>query len=481
MTPTTGTQIKTFAYLVNGKWLSEGTPVEVRAPADQSVIARVVQPERKHVEAAIAASVKAFEATRKLGAYERQRVLRAISESIALRREEFARTLALEAGKPIKTARVEVDRAVLTFTVAAEESTRIYGEWLPLDIQAATAGRWAIVRRFPIGPIATITPFNFPLNLVAHKWAPAFAAGCTVVHKPAPQTPLCSLLLAELVQQAGWPAGGLNVLPVSVADAEPMVTDERIKMLSFTGSAAVGWELKKRAGKKRVTLELGGNGSVIIHGDADLGYAAERCTLGGFSYAGQTCISVQRVFVERRAMENFLAAFVPRVKKLKLGDPLGDATDVGPMISEAAARRAETWIEEAVTAGAKLHCGGKRQGSMLEPAVLTGTRPEQRVNCEEVFAPVVTVEPYDDFAEALKRVNDSPYGLQAGVFTRDAKLMFTAFEELAVGGVMAGDVPTFRIDHMPYGGVKDSGLGREGLRYAIEEMTERKILAVNMP
>jgi len=481
MTPTPGTQIRTFAYLVNGEWLSEGTPVEVRAPADQSIIARVVQPERKHVEAAIAASVKAFEVTRKLGAYERQRVLRTVADGIAARREESARTLALEAGKPIKTARVEVDRAILTFSVAAEESTRIYGEWLPLDIQAATAGRWAIVRRFPIGPIATITPFNFPLNLVAHKWAPAIAAGCTVVHKPAPQTPLCSLLLAELVEQAGWPAGGLNVLPVAVADAEPMVTDDRVKMLSFTGSAAVGWELKKRAGKKRVTLELGGNGSVIIHGDADLDYAAERCTLGGFSYAGQTCISVQRVFVERRAIEKFLAAFVPRVKRLKLGDPLDETTDVGPMISEAAARRAELWIEEAVTAGAILLCGGKRQVAMLEPTVLTATRREQRVNCEEVFAPVVTVEPYDDFAEALRRVNDSPYGLQAGVFTRDAKLLFTAFEELAVGGVMAGDVPTFRIDHMPYGGVKDSGLGREGLRYAIEEMTERKILAVHMP
>lgn len=481
MTQAAPTHTRTFGFLLNGEWLSEGTPVEVRAPADQSVIARVVQPERSHVEAAIAASVKAFEVTRKLGAYERQRVLRMISEGIATRRDEFARTLALEAGKPIKTARVEVDRAILTFSVAAEESTRIYGEWLPLDVQAATAGRWAIVRRFPIGPIATITPFNFPLNLVAHKWAPAIAAGCTIVHKPAPQTPLCSLLLAELVQQAGWPAGGLNVLPVSVTDAEPMVTDDRVKMLSFTGSAAVGWELKKRAGKKRVTLELGGNGSVIIHGDADLDYAAERCTMGGFSYAGQTCISVQRVFVERRAMEVFLTAFVPRVKKLKLGDPLEETTDVGPMISEAAARRAELWIEEAVTAGATLLCGGKRQGAMIEPTVLTGTRPEQRVNCEEVFAPVVTVEPYDDFAEALRRVNDSPYGLQAGVFTRDAKLMFTAFEDLAVGGVMAGDVPTFRIDHMPYGGVKDSGLGREGLRYAIEEMTERKILAVHMP
>ncbi|MFB3922038.1 MAG: aldehyde dehydrogenase family protein [Terriglobia bacterium] len=475
------TEIRTFKFLLNGEWLSEGRLVDVRSPGDQSLIARIVQPERRHVEAAIEASVKAFEATRKLGAYERQRVLHSVADGISARREEFARTLALEAGKPIKTARVEVDRAMFTFNVAAEESTRIYGEWLPMDVQPAAAGRWAIVRRFPIGPIATITPFNFPLNLVAHKWAPAIAAGCSVVHKPAPQTPLCSLLLAELIHQAGWPPGALNVLPVTVPDAEPMITDDRLKMLSFTGSATVGWELKRRAGKKRVALELGGNAGVIVHGDADLDHAADRCAAGGFSYAGQTCISVQRIIVEFRAMEAFLAAFVPRVQKLKLGDPLDEATDVGPMISEAAACRAAEWIEEAVAGGATLLCGGKRRGAMVEPTVLTGTRPEQRVNCEEVFAPVVTVEPYSDFAEAIRRVNDSPYGLQAGVFTRDAKRMFTAFEELAVGGVMAGEVPTFRLDHMPYGGVKDSGLGREGLRYAIEEMTERKILVVHTP
>jgi acyl-CoA reductase-like NAD-dependent aldehyde dehydrogenase len=407
-------------------------------------------------------------------------VLRAVAEGIVARREELTFTLAREAGKPLKAARVEVDRAVFTFQVAAEESARIHGEWLPLDLQAAAAGRWAIVRRFPLGPIGTITPFNFPLNLVAHKLAPAMAAGCTIVHKPAPQTPLCSLLLAEIVQQAGWPAGALNVLPVSVADAQLIVTDGRLKMLSFTGSAAVGWELKKHAGKKRVVLELGGNGAVIVHSDADLDYAAERCAMGGFSYAGQTCISVQRVFIQRGVFERFLKAFLERVQKLIVGDPLDEATDVGPLISEAAARRAEAWCEEAVTGGARLLCGGKRQGSLLAPTVLTGTRPEQRVNCQEVFAPVVTVEPYEDFAEAVARVNDSTYGLQAGVFTRDAKLLFTAFEELAVGGVIAGDVPSFRMDHMPYGGVKDSGLGREGLRYAIEEMTERKILAVHL-
>jgi acyl-CoA reductase-like NAD-dependent aldehyde dehydrogenase len=472
---------KPFGFLLDGEWLTEGSPAEVRSPSDRTLIAVITQAQGKHVAAAIDAAVKAFAVTRKLGAFERQRVLESVAQGLSNRREEFALTLAREAGKPLKAARGEVERAILTFTVAAEESTRIYGEWLPLDLQPAAAGRWAIVRRFPVGPIATITPFNFPLNLVAHKWAPAIAAGCTIVHKPAPQTPLSSLLLAELVQLAGWPAGALNVLPVSIPDAELMVTDDRLKMLSFTGSAAVGWELKKKAGKKRVTLELGGNAAVILHNDADLDYAAERCALGGFSYAGQTCISVQRIFVERSVFDRFLEAFLPRVRKLKLGDPLDETTDVGPMISEAAAERAYTWVEEALAAGAQLLCGGQRRGAMLEPTVLTGTQPEQRVNCEEVFAPVVTVEPYHDFRDALKAVNDSPYGLQAGVFTRDAKLLFAAFEELEVGGVIAGDVPSFRIDPMPYGGVKDSGLGREGLRYAIEEMTERKILVVNLP
>jgi acyl-CoA reductase-like NAD-dependent aldehyde dehydrogenase len=472
--------MKSWGFYLNGKWRTDGKTQEVRAVSDQRVLATVTQAGREHAEAAIAAASSAFELTRKISTHERQRMLREVAAGLAERQEEFARTMALEAGKPLKAARGEVSRAIFTFTIAAEESSRIYGEWLPLDLQPSTSGRWAIVRRFPIGPIAAITPFNFPLNLVAHKWAPAIAAGNPVIHKPAPQTPLCSLMLAELVAQAGWPAGGLNVLPLAVADAEPLVTDDRVKMLSFTGSAAVGWELKKKAGKKRVTLELGGNAGVIIHHDADLEHAAERCVVGSFSYAGQTCISVQRILVERSVLEKFLDTFLSRVKKLKLGDPLDETTDVGPMISEAAAARALAWVEEAVGEGAQVLCGGKRKSTLVEPTVLAGTRPRQRVNCEEVFAPVVTVEPYDEFTDALRQVNDSPYGLQAGVFTRDAKLLFQAYEDLEVGGVIAGDVPTFRIDHMPYGGVKDSGLGREGLRYAIEEMTERKLLVMAM-
>jgi len=388
--------------------------------------------------------------------------------------------MAQEAGKPIKAARTEVERSIFTFTVAAEESARIYGEYLPLDWQEATVGRWGIVRRFPLGPIGGITPFNFPLNLVAHKVAPAIAAGCTIVIKPAPQTPFTALLLADVVQQAGWPDGALNVLPLANEDAGVLVTDERLKMISFTGSAAVGWDIKRRAGKKKVVLELGGNAGVIVHSDADVNFAAERCVAGGFVYAGQTCISVQRILVERSVCGKFTDALLAGVKKLKSGDPLQDSTDVGPLIRESDAIRATEWIQEAVGGGARVLIGGQRRGSMLEPTVLTGTRPDMKVNCQEIFAPVVTVEPYDDFYDAIRQVNRSSYGLQAGLFVRDAKLLFNAYEELEVGGVIAGDVPTFRIDHMPYGGIKDSGLGREGLRYAIEEMTEPRLLVMNL-
>jgi acyl-CoA reductase-like NAD-dependent aldehyde dehydrogenase len=480
MAQMTATPVRTQGFLVDGKWIEEGEVVEIRAPYDGSVVGRVFQGTRAHAEAAIAASVKAFGTTRRLPAFERQRVLRRVVEGITERKEEFARTMAQEAGKPIKASRTEVERAIFTFSVAAEESTRIYGEYLPLDWQEFTAGRWGIVRRFPLGPIAGITPFNFPLNLVAHKVAPAIAAGCSMIIKPAPQTPLTALLLAEVVQAAGWPDGALNVLPLSNEDAGLLVSDDRLKMISFTGSAAVGWQIKKNAGKKKVILELGGNAGVIVHGDADLAYAAERCVAGGFNYAGQTCISVQRILVERSVSSKFIDLLLEGVKKLKIGDPLDESCDLGPLIRESDAIRASDWIQEAVRGGARLLCGGQRKGPMLEPTVLTGTRSEMKVNCQEIFAPVVTVESYDTFDEAIKLINNSPYGLQTGVFTRDVKLLFNAYEELEVGSVIAGDTPSFRIDHMPYGGVKESGLGREGLRYAIEEMTEPKLLVMNL-
>jgi acyl-CoA reductase-like NAD-dependent aldehyde dehydrogenase len=474
------TAIRAAGYLLDGRVSTEGRPVEIRSPYDQKVAGVAAFAGPRQVEAAIAAAVRSFEVTRRLPSFERQRVLREVAGQIKSRHEQFARSIAQEAGKPITAARAEVERAVLTFTIAAEEATRINGEYLPLDVAEAAQGRWGIVRRFPLGPIAAITPFNFPLNLVAHKIAPAIAAGCTMVLKPAPQTPLTALLLAEAVQNTGWPAGALNVLPLSNEDAGLLVRDERLRMLTFTGSSAVGWQLKSEAGKKRVALELGGNAAVIVHSDADLDEAAERCAIGGFSYAGQSCIAVQRVLVQQSVYDQFLERFLVQVRALKTGDPMDEAVTIGPLIREQDAIRAEEWVREAVSAGAKLLVGGRRQGSLMEATVLTNTRPEMRVNCQEVFAPVKTVEPYSDFAQALAEVNASPYGLQAGLFTRDAVLIFRAYEELEVGGLIVGDVPTFRVDHMPYGGVKDSGLGREGLRYAIEEMTEPRLLAMNL-
>lgn len=467
-------------FLLDGQWVSNGHVAEVRSPYDQSVVGEVSMAGPRELERAISAAVRAFETTRHMASFERQRVLRECAQLVYARREDLARSIALEAGKPLKAARAEADRAVFTFTIASEEAIRIGGEYLPMDLQPSTAGRWAMVRRYPVGPIAAITPFNFPLNLVAHKIAPAIACGCTVVLKPAPQTPITALMLAEIVEKAGWPAGALNVLPLSNDDAAPLVSDDRLKLLTFTGSSAVGWQLKTKAGKKKVALELGGNAAVIIHSDADLDHAADRCVAGGFSYAGQSCISVQRILVHRSIFDQFLQRFLERVAKLKVGNPLDDSTDVSPLIREQDAVRAESWVKEAVKAGAKLLCGGERRGSVMQPTVLTATRAEMRVNCEEVFAPVKTVEAYDDFQSALQRANDSPYGLQAGLFTNDARLIFKAYDELEVGGVMVNEVPTFRIDHMPYGGVKNSGLGREGLRYSIEEMTEPRLLVMNL-
>lgn len=472
------TASRTRGFFLTGEFISNGEAQPVRSPYDQSVIAEVSNARAEDLEQAIAASVTAFEMTRKLSSYERQAILRKVAQAVSVRRDELARVISQEAGKPMKAARAEAERCIFTFELGAEESTRITGEWLPLDQQAASRGRYGIVRRFPIGPIAAITPFNFPLNLVAHKVAPAIACGCTVVLKPAPQTPLSALLLAEIIHEAGWPAGALSVLPMSNETAAALVRDDRLKMLSFTGSADVGWALKQHAGKKRVVLELGGNAGVIIHNDADLELAASRCVVGGFSYQGQSCISVQRIYIHRSVFDRFVELLVAGVKKLKTGDPVDEQTDIGPLIRASDAERVETWIAEAVKAGARVLTGGKRHGSIIEPTVMVNTSHEMKVSCMEVFAPLVICEPYDEFADAVRRVNDSQFGLQAGLFTRDAKLIEYAFEELQVGGVIAGDVPTWRLDNMPYGGWKDSGLGREGVRYAIEEMTERKLLVM---
>lgn len=471
---------QSYGTFLAGEWIDGGDAVEIHSPFSFEVVGSVRRATGDDLKRAIAAASAAFEVTRRMGAWERQRILRNVANGMRERRDEFVLAICLEAGKPITTARAEFERALFTMEIAAEESTRIYGETIPLDLQEFASGRWSIVRRVPVGPIAAITPFNFPLNLVCHKLGPALAVGCPVILKPAPQTPISSLLLADVIDAAGWPKGALSVLYLSNDDAAAMIEGDGLKMLSFTGSAAVGWQLKAKAGKKRVTLELGGNAGCIVHSDADLEYAATRCAVGGFSYAGQSCISVQRIFVQESVAERFCSLLVGKVSKLRVGDPLDPTVEVGPLIRESDAVRAESWIAEAVAEGARVLCGGQRHGSILEPTVLTGTRPNQKVNCAEIFAPVVTVEPYATFGEALRRVNDSQFGLQAGVFTSDARLIFQAYNELEVGGVVVGDVPTFRIDHMPYGGVKDSGIGREGIRYAIEDMTEPKLLVMAM-
>jgi acyl-CoA reductase-like NAD-dependent aldehyde dehydrogenase len=467
-----------MGFFMNGNWSTHGSESVVSSPYDNSIVAVISEAERGDVEVAIESAVQALSVTRRLSSHQRASILREITQGIIDRRDEFARTICQEAAKPIKTARLEVERAIYTFQIAAEESTRIYGEYLPLDTLEATAGRWGLVKRVPVGPVFAITPFNFPLNLVAHKVAPAMAAGCPIILKPAPQTPISSLMLAEIIDSSAWPDGAFAVMPLSNDNAGLLVEDDRIKLLTFTGSAAVGWALKNKAGKKRVTLELGGNAGVIVHSDADIAYAVQRCVAGGFSYGGQTCISVQRILVHQPVFNQFKDQLVEGVRKLKCGDPALDTTDVPPLIRERDAIRVVEWVDDAVQSGATLLCGGKRKGSMVEPTVLTETTPNMRVNSAEIFGPVVTVEPYETFDEAIRLINGSQYGLQAGLMTHDARLIQTAFDEIEVGGLIVGDVPTFRVDQMPYGGVKDSGLGREGVRYAIEDMTERKLMVM---
>ncbi len=470
--------IQEFSFLVNGQWRKSAEKYDLHNPYNGETIAIVNRAGPGDIQEAIEAAERAFSITRKLPGYKRAEILENMHLSLRRRKEEFAQALTLEAGKPIVDARAEVERAITTFQVAGEEAKRTGGEVIPLDIVPAGEGRGGITRRFPIGPITGITPFNFPLNLVAHKLAPCIASGNTMLLRPASQTPICSLLLGQVACDAGVPAGALNVLPCTTKVAEPLVADERIKMLTFTGSPEVGWELKARAGKKKVLLELGGNAGVVINDDADLETAARKCASGGFYFAGQSCISVQRILVKESVYQDFLARLIDQVKKIKIGDPLDETTEMGPVITAADAERIQSWTAEAVAQGAKLAVGGERQGSLFEPTVLLDTKPDMKVNCLEVFAPLITVSPFSSFEEAIEVINDSIYGLQTGIFTNDLKAVLYAFDHLDVGGVIVNDAPSFRVDHMPYGGVKNSGFGREGLKYAIEEMTEIKLLVL---
>ncbi len=469
-----------YQYWVGGQWKTASDRWRVTNPYNEEPVGITWVASDGDVELALASAAQAFRETRVAPAFRRAEWLFRIREGIEMRAEEIARMIALEAGKPITDARAEVRRAINTFQIAGEEAKRIPCEMLPLDLMPGSDGRIGLTRRMPIGPILGISPFNFPLNLVAHKIAPALASGNTIILKPAPKTPLTALLLAEVIAAAGVPAGAVNIFLCTNAQAERMLTDPRIAMLSFTGSAPVGWSLKEKAPKKRVILELGGNAGVIVQSDADMDHAARRCAMGGFSYAGQVCISVQRIYVQENVYEPFMRRFIPQVESLKSGDPLDEATAIGPMVNLDAAVRAEGWINEAVAAGGRLLCGGTRSGNFVAPTVLVNTTSDMNVNAQEVFSPIVTVTPYHDLDEAIDRVNDSAYGLQAGLFARDIQDIFYAFQRLEVGGLIVNDVPAYRIDHMPYGGTKESGVGREGVRYAIEEMTELKLMALNL-
>jgi acyl-CoA reductase-like NAD-dependent aldehyde dehydrogenase len=483
------TTITAQPLIVGGESVTSSEPaLRVENPYSGDLLGLVHQAGAAEVERAIEAAGRGFELTRAMTRFQRADVLERLADLIAAQAEELGRLIASEAGKPLRDARGEVSRAVLNCRGAGAEARRLAGHEVPLDVDASVwayqAGdgdrrQLAMASHAPLGPVLAISPFNFPLNLALHKLAPAVAAGNSIMLKPPPQTPLTALRLGELLVAAGLPPEAVSVLPCAVEVAERLVRDDRIRMLSFTGSAAVGWHLKEIAGKKRVMLELGGKGGVIVDETADLGLAARRCARGRFVFAGQYCIAVQRVLVQRACFEPFLELLLAEVERLRVGDPLDESTDMGPVIDEAAAVRITSWVDEAVSAGATLLRGGGRRGAVVEPTVLTDTVADMRVECEEVFGPVCTVTPFESFDEALARLNDSRYGLQAGVFTTNLGRALQARDLIEAGAVVVNDAPIFRIDTMPFGGVKDSGLGREGTRYAIEAMSELKLLILN--
>ncbi len=474
---TTQVRAPTVPIYLAGEFVEAGTPLEVRNPATGDVVATTFQAGPTELERATTAAVAAFQETRRLASFERRDALAHVAASIERDADELATLLSQESGKPIKDARGEVARGALTFRIAAEEATRITGEWLPLDQAAANRGRHGIVRRYPIGPVAGISPFNFPLNLAAHKVAPAIAAGCSIVLKPPSKDPLVMLRVAGYLAETDLPAGAVSILPMERPTGDRMVADDRFKLLSFTGSPSVGWKMKAEAGRKKVVLELGGNAGAIVDETADLDWAVERLVYGAFAYAGQVCISVQRIYVVASVYEEFQRRFTERVARVRVGDPLDPATDLGPMVDEQAVERTHGWVTDALADGARAIVQGEPDGRWYGPTVLVDVPRDAMICSEEAFAPVVNLFPVDTFEEALTAINDSRFGLQCGVFTTSLDRTLLAHDELEVGGVIVNDIPTWRTDAMPYGGVKDSGLGREGLRWSIEDMTEPRLLA----
>lgn len=465
--------------IVAGRAVSTRETAGVLNPYTDQEIARICLAGDDEVEAAIAGAVTCFPELSRSSRAQRAEWLLAIADGIRCRAEEFTRLLVQEAGKPLRFARGEVSRAQNTFTVAAHEALRFAGEIVPVDAAAAGAGYIGYTRRVPAGPVIAITPFNFPMNLVAHKLAPALAVGAPVILKPASATPLCALKLAEVIGQSGAPAGYLSVLPMPGPRAEKLVSDRRMRILTFTGSDSVGWHLKGLDPRKKVLLELGGNAPVVVHSDADLDFAIPRIAIGGYAFAGQVCISVQRILVHRPIYDTFRDRYVAEVQGLGVGDPGLEDTVVGPLIRPKDLHRVADWVERARNEGAKILCGGKAEPPIYHPTVLDQVEPPMWVSCEEVFGPVTVLVPYDDFEQGLELANDPRYGLQAGVFTRDLGRVLDCHEQLDFGGIVVNDYPTFRVDQMPYGGVKDSGFGREGLRYSMEEMSEPRLLVIN--
>ena len=474
--------METRPFLVNGEWRTGEGTFTVHNPFDDSVVAEIGVPTDADVEEATATAAATFEESQHLPIHARSEALDHISKRLSETIDENAALIAREGGKPLKWAKVEATRAVSTFRWASEVIRHGDDELMRLDTEAALGSRLGILRRFPVGPVLGITPFNFPLNLVAHKVAPSLGVGAPIVVKPASWTPIGSLRLAEFFAETDLPKGMYQVLPVRSKVADGMARDERYRKISFTGSAAIGWYLKGLDPKKRVTLELGGNAGVIVHSDADLDLAAARVAFGGYYQAGQSCISVQRVLVASEVYDDFADRLVKQVESLKVGDPMDPTVDVGPVIEKGEVTRIGEWVDEAVAQGAEVLTGGTGDGPFFQPTLISQTTPEMKVRCEEIFGPVVTISPYQTFEEALAEVNNSKYGLQAGVFTNDINRAFEAHRTLEVGGVIVNDVSAFRADQMPYGGSKDSGFGREGLRFAMEEMTEPRLMVLsNVP
>lgn len=467
------------ACYIGGQWMYATAYAPLYAPYSGNEIAHISLADERLVEQAITAAQKATPLMRRMPAYQRASLLESISILMGERMEEAARIIALEAGKPIKTARGEVIRTIQTYKFAAEEAKRLHGETIPMDAAVGGEGRVAYTVREPLGVIGAITPFNFPMNLVAHKVGPALAAGNTVVLKPASQTPLSALFLAEIAEQAGVPGGVLNIVTGSGGSVgDRLVKDPRVKAITFTGSPAVGMDIRNRAGLKRVTLELGSNSAVIVDRDVLLEEVIPRCIFGAFAYSGQVCISVQRLYVVKELYEPFVSRFVAETNRLRGGDSLSEDADYSAMIHPQETQRVLSWVEEAVLQGARIECGGKVEGRMLQPTVMTGVPEDAKIACQEVFGPVVLINPVDSVQHAIELVNHSRYGLQAGVYTNHLGTAMLAADELHVGGVMINDIPTFRVDHMPYGGVKESGMGREGVKYAMEELTECKLVVI---